>query len=88
MRASSVSAPTFSARMTSVPAVFIVAPTTRAPGVLLDRDRLAGDHRFVDVAPPFDHDPVDRDLLARPDAQQVADPNLLERHVDLAAVGD
>ena len=38
------------------------------------------------LRPSIDH-AVDRHLLARPDAQQVADLDLLERHVFLAAVG-
>ena len=52
---------------------------------LLDRDRLAGDHRLVDRAPPLEDDAVDRHLLARPDPQAVAERDLLERHVSLGA---
>ena len=39
-------------------------------GRLLDRHRLAGDHRLVDRAAPFDDDAVDRHLLAGPHAQR------------------
>ena len=48
--ASSVSAPTRSARMTKLPVPLTVPPMTWSPGALLDRHRLAGDHRFVDRA--------------------------------------
>ena len=50
--ASSVSAPTRSARMTKLPVPLTVPPMTRSPGALLDRHRLAGDHRLVDGARP------------------------------------
>ena len=45
----------------------------------VDRDRLAGQHRLVDRRAALDDDAVDRDRLARPDAQQVADRDGLER---------
>ena len=48
------------------------AADDRVARLLLDRDRLAGDHRLVDRARAFDDDAVDRDLLARPDAQPIA----------------
>jgi hypothetical protein len=67
----SVSAPTRSARITSVPVPFTVAPVTRSPRSC-DRDRLARDHRLVDRRLAFEHDAVDRDLLAGPHAQPVA----------------
>ena len=52
----------------------------------LDRDRLAGQHAGVDRRRALDDDAVDRDLLAGPDPQQVADGDRLERDVLLAAV--
>ena len=36
---------------------------------LLDRHRLAGQHRFIDRASAFDHRAVDRHLVAGADAQ-------------------
>ena len=41
-------------------------------GLLLDRHGFAGEHRLVDRRRALDDDAVDRHLLARPDAQQVA----------------
>ncbi len=41
IRARSISAPVFSARTMSEPVPFTVAPTTLAPGPLLDGNRLA-----------------------------------------------
>src|SRR5262249_56597435 len=55
-------------------------------GRLLDRDGLAGDHRLVDAAAPLEHDPVDRHLLARTDAQAIADDDLLECDVRLGSI--
>ena len=54
--------------------------------VLLDRHRLAGHHRLVHRARALGDDAVHRHLLARPDPQQVADLDLLERHVLLAPI--
>ena len=48
---------------------------------LLDRHRLAGDHRFVDAAAALDDDAVDRHALARSHAQSIADVDQLERDV-------
>ncbi len=73
IRASSVSLPTRSPRMMTLPVPFTVPPVTRLSGRLLDRDRLAGHHRLVDGAAALEHDAVDRDLLARPHAQPIAD---------------
>ena len=53
---------------------------------LLDRHRLAGDHRLVDGAPSLEDDAVDRDPLAGPHAEPIADRDLIERHVLLAPV--
>ena len=46
---------------------------------LLDRQRLAGEERLVDGAPAFEHDAVDRDLVAGADAEDVADRDVGER---------
>ena len=88
IRASAVSRPTCVARMTNVPFVLSVDPMTVGAGPLLDRDRLAGQHRFVDRRAALDEDPVDRDLLAGPDAQEVARLDGLERHVRLDVAAD
>ena len=53
----------------------------------LDRHGLAGQHAGVDRGGALDDDAVDGHLLARPDAQQVADRHRLERHVLFAPVG-
>ena len=53
---------------------------------LLDGDRLAGDHRLVDVARALEHLAIDRDLFARTDAQLVTFLHLLKRHVFFAPV--
>ena len=87
MRASSVSAPTRSARITTVPVPLTVAPMTRSPGRLRDGHRLAGDHRFVDGRFAFLDDAVDRNAVARTDAQAIAGMNVVERDVLVAAVG-
>ena len=52
IRDSVVSAPVRSTFMSKLPVVFCVPPVTRSPSMLLDRDRLAGDQRLVDRAPP------------------------------------
>ncbi len=56
-------------------------------GFLRDRHRLAGDHRLVDGAVSVDDDAVDRDLLAGPDAADIADRDVAERDIALFAVG-
>ena len=56
-------------------------------GLLGDRHRLAGHHRFVERRAAFDHLAVDRHLLAGPHAQPVADADRVERHLLVAAVG-
>ncbi len=55
-------------------------------GPFLDRDRLARDHRLVHGARAFEHDAVDRHLLARPDPQPIAGDDAIDRHVLLGAV--
>ena len=53
-----------------------------------DGHRLAGEHRCVDRGAAFDDDTVDRDPLARPDAQEVADTDLLEGDLAFPAILD
>ena len=79
--ASTVSLPTRSARITSVPVPLTVAPVTRAPRCLLHRQRLAGEHRLVDRAVIVRHHSVDGNLLSRAHPQPLADLHLLERNV-------
>ena len=55
-------------------------------GDLLRRQRLAGDHRFIDRAVALEHHAVDRDFLAGPYAQAIAGNNVFERDVLVAAV--
>ncbi len=54
--------------------------------ILLHRDGLAGDHRFVHRARALDHLAVHGNLLTGAHAQAVAGPDLIEGHVLLAAV--
>ena len=83
-----LSAPTASARTTRVPVRFAVAPMTWSPGRLSTGDGLAGEHRLVDRGRAVDDGAVDGDVLAGPDADEVADGYLVEGHVDLdGAVG-
>ena len=49
--------------------------------------RLARQHRFVDGAAAFDHDAVHRHLLARTHARQIADVQMRQRYIRLAAIG-
>ena len=48
---------------------------------LFDRDRFAGEHRLVDGGVAGDHETVGRDRLARPHDDDVADLQLVDRHV-------
>ena len=52
-----------------------------------DRQRLAGQHRFIDRAAAFHHHAVYRHFLTGPHAQGVTDMHMAERHVFLALVG-
>ena len=87
MRASTVSAPTRSARITSAEVPFTVPPMTAAPGGLRDRQRLAGDHRLVDRPAPLDDRAVHGNPLAGPDTQLVTDADLGERDLRPLPVG-
>jgi hypothetical protein len=53
---------------------------------LLRRYRFPGDHRLVDGAFSFEHDPVDRHLLTRTDPQVVSGQDLFQRDLGLGAV--
>ncbi len=83
---SMVSRPTFCASITSAPVWFMVPPMTLAPTSLVDRHRLAGDHRLVDGAAALDDRAVDRHLLAGTHAQAVADLHGVELDLLLGAV--
>ena len=52
-------------------------------GTLDGRQRFAGEERLVDRGGSFDQHAVDRDLVARPDPQQVADRDEVERDLGL-----
>ena len=58
-------------------------PVARA---LADWHRLPGQHGFIDRAAPLDDLAVHRDLLARPDAQPIADLHLIESDLLVRAV--
>ena len=72
--------------MMNEPVPFTVAPITRSPVVLLNRNRFASDHRFVDRARAFNDNSIHRDLLARTHAQEIADLHLIERHIFFSSV--
>ena len=83
---STVAEPTCSERITSAPLVFIVAPMSLSPARLVTG---IGSPVSIDSstrAAALDDDAVDRHLLARPHAQQVADVHMRQRHILLAAV--
>ena len=86
--ARAVSFPTRVAFMTTAPFPFTVAPEERVARHLLDRDRLARDERLVHRRRSLDENAVRRHLLAREDAQEVAGPHPLERHLDVAVRPD
>ena len=72
--------------MTSAPVWLIVPPIDRRADLLRDRHRLARHHRLVDGAAALDHLAVDRHLLARADAQAIADLDAVELDLLLAPV--
>ena len=74
-----MSRPTWVARMTKVPFVLSVAPMTVAPAAFSTGigSPVSIDSSTAERA--FDEDPVDRDLLARANAEQVAGLDGLER---------
>ena len=59
-------------------------PDHAVAGGLVDRDRLAGEHRLVHRGRPVDHDAIDGNPIAGPHPQQVADDDLADGHVALA----
>ena len=56
-------------------------------GALVDRNRLAGNHRLVHIRVTIDHGAVGRHLLARPHPAPIAQLQLGGRNVGLGAVG-
>lgn len=65
----------------------IVPPITAAPIALVTGIDSPGDHRFVERGTALFDRAVDRHLLARPDAQPVADHHRLQRHFLVLPVG-
>ena len=61
------------------------AAPDRVAGALLGRHRLAGDPALVDGRDAAAHPAVDRHGLARPHHDDLAEPHLLGRHLDLDA---
>ena len=86
LREQRVGADALGAHHEQAPVPLTVPPMTAVARLLLDRDRLAGDHRLVDRARALEDHAVDRHLLAGPHAQPVADLHVVERHVLLGAV--
>ena len=84
--ASAVSAPTFVARTTSRPYVLIVRAGDLGARADVDGHRLARQHRLVDRGRALLDDAVGRDLLSRPDDEEIAGDELVDRHEDLDAV--
>ena len=88
MRASIVSAPTAVARDAQQPVAVDGAADDAVARPLLHRQALAGQQRFVDarLAPSIDH-AIDRDALARPHHDEVADAPRSTGTSRLGAVG-
>ena len=86
MRASSVSAPTRSARIDQGAIAVHGRARDLARCGLGDRDGFAGDHRFVDATLALEHRAVHRHLLARLHPQPIADDHAFERHLLLDPV--
>ena len=85
MRASIVSLPTFSARITSAPVPLIVPPITGAPASFATGiDSPVTIDSSTELRPSIT--PIDRDLLARTDAQTIPDLDRVERDLLLAPV--
>ena len=80
IRARAVSRPTRVARITNVPVVLSVAPMTSSPGATTTGIGSPVSIEASTADPPVHDDAVDRDPLARPDAQQRPDGHGLERH--------
>ena len=88
IRATSVSAPTFSARIDKAAAHVDRAADDLVARPLLDRHRLAGEQRLVDLTLAARHLAVDRDRLAGPHAQRIADADVAQRDRLVGPVGD
>ena len=86
IRASIVSRPTRSARMTRPPVWLTVPPMTCVARDFHNRHRLARHHRFVDAGAALGHHTIDRHRLARPHPQQIANSDDVDRDVLLPAV--
>ena len=69
------------------PVALMVAPMTLLLGFFFDRDRFAGDHRFVDGAAAFEDDAIDGNFFSGADAEFVAGLDVFERNVFLRSVG-
>jgi len=54
---------------------------------LADRQRLTGQHRLINRTASFDHRAVYRHFLARPNPQEVADMDMIERDIFFTAIG-
>ena len=83
---SSMSLPTRSARMSRPPVPLTVAPVSLSPWRLVDRDRLAGDHRFVDQLVPSSTTPSTGTFSPGRTRRRSPALTSLERHVDFGAV--
>ena len=57
------------------------------PGAALDRDRLPGEHRFVDAGRAVEHRAVGRDVLSGTYAETVAGRDAIERDLAFLPVG-
>ena len=68
------------------PLPLIVAPTTRLCGIFSTGIGFAGDHGFIHRAVAFEDHSVNRNLLAGPHPEPVADFDLIQRNVFFAAV--
>ena len=87
MRASMVSRPTFSARMTKLPVRFIVPPMTLCARCFRHRHGFACHHGFIDAAAAVFDDAVDGHFFAGTDAETIAGQKRFYRHVFVGAVG-
>ncbi|MNV32874.1 hypothetical protein D3C71_1242240 [compost metagenome] len=47
-----------------------------------DRDRLASDHRFIDIRRTAENQPIDRHFLAGANDDHIAGAHILQRHID------
>ena len=79
MRASVESPRSRSTRTSSAARPLMVPAKTSSPGRLLDREGLAGHGRLIHVALAGRHAPVQRDLFAGPNDDDVAHPHIVDR---------